>query len=289
MIIITGASGQLGRLVVNQLLERVPAEQLGVSVRDTSKVKDLEELGVRVRRGDYNDSDSLIHAFEGASQVLIVSSASLGDAALEHHRTAIKAAKKAGAQRIHYTSQMGSSPVSYFPPMVDHAATEAELQTSGTAFTSLRNGFYAGSALMMLGDALESGVLAAPEDGPVAWTTHSDLAEAAAIVISEGGLHGVTPVLTGSETVDLAGIAAMASELTGRLIRRIVITDDEYRAGLLAHGLPEERADMFVGLFKAMRNGEFARTDKALAQLLGRVPSGMREVLKVVISERSNR
>ncbi|SFF17655.1 Uncharacterized conserved protein YbjT, contains NAD(P)-binding and DUF2867 domains [Paenibacillus catalpae] len=280
MIIITGASGQLGRLVVNQLLERVPADQIGLSVRDTSKVNDLRERGVRVRQGNYNDAESLAHAFEVAAQVLIVSSNSLGDAALKHHRTAIEAAKKAGVHRIHYTSQMGASPMSYFPPMVDHAATEDVLQASGVAFTSLRNGFYAGSALMMLGDALQSGILAAPEDGPVAWTAHSDLAEAAAIAISEGGLEGITPVLTASETFDLAGIAAMASELTGRLIRRVVVPDDEYRAGLLAHGLPEERADMFACLFKASRNGEFARTDGALARLLGREPVQMREFLK---------
>ncbi|GLX69811.1 SDR family oxidoreductase [Paenibacillus glycanilyticus] len=289
MIIITGASGQFGRLVVNQLLERVPAEQLGVSVRDTSKVKELEERGVRVRRGDYNDADSLMHAFEGASQFLIVSSDSLGETALQHHRTAIEVATKAGAKHIYYSSQMGASKASLFPPMVDHAVTEEVLRTSGVAFTSLRNGFYAGSALMMLGDALETGVLAAPEDGPVAWTTHADLAEAAAIMMSEEGPQGITPVLTGSATVDLAGIAAMASELTGRPIRRMVITDEEYRAGLLAHGLPEERADMFVGLFLATRNGEFDRTDKTLAQLLGREPIGMKEVLKAAIAERGTR
>ncbi|TCM96901.1 uncharacterized protein YbjT (DUF2867 family) [Paenibacillus sp. BK033] len=287
MIIVTGASGQLGRMVVNQLLERVPAGQIGVSVRDIDKVKELQERGVRVRKGDYNDAESLAHAFEGASQVLIVSSNSLGEKAFLHHRTAIEAARKSGVQRIHYTSQMGSSKASYFPPMVDHAATEELLKASGTAFTSLRNGFYAGSALMMLGDAVQTGILAAPEDGPVAWTAHSDLAEAAAIAMTEEALEGVTPVLTASETVDLAGIAALASELTGRPIKRVVISDEEYRTGLIARGLPEERADMFVGLFRASRNGEFARTDDTLGRLLGREPVGMKEVLSTSLAGRS--
>ncbi|MCK9857675.1 SDR family oxidoreductase [Paenibacillus sp. ATY16] len=287
MIIVTGASGQLGRMVVNRLLERVPAGQIGVSVRDANKVKELQERGVRVRKGDYNDAESLAYAFEGTSQVLIVSSNSLGEEAFRHHRTAIETAIKSGVQRIYYTSQMGSSGESSFPPMVDHAATERLLQASGRAFTSLRNGFYAGSAIMMLGDAIQTGILAAPEDGPVAWTAHSDLAEAAAIAMTEGTLEGITPILTASETFDLAGIAALASEVTGCPIKRVVISDEEYRTGLIAHGLPEERADMFVGLFQAMRSGEFARTDDTLARLLGREPIGMKEVLRASLAGRS--
>jgi hypothetical protein len=117
---------------------------------------------------------------------------------------------QAGGRRILYTSHMGSSPTSLFLPMVDHAATEEVLRDSGVAFTSLRNGFYAASALMMLGDAVKTGVLAAPEDGPVSWTAHP---EVAAIALSEEVLDGITPALTASEALDLEGIAALASEL----------------------------------------------------------------------------
>ncbi|GHO88393.1 SDR family oxidoreductase [Dictyobacter formicarum] len=285
MIIVTGANGQLGRAVVEQLLARVSPEQIGVSVRDTEKAQGLQELGVRVRRGDFDDPASLTYAFEGASQVLIVSCNSQGEAAVRQHRTAIDMAREAGTRRILYTSHMGSSPTSFFPPMVDHAATEVALRDSGVAFTALRNGFYTASGLMLLGNALQTGELVAPEDGPVAWTTHADLAEVTAVALSEeGALDGVTPDLTASEAIDLDGIAAIASELAHHPIRRIVVSDAEYRAGLVAHGLPEERADMFLGLFRASRQGEFSRIDPTLARLIGRKPRSVRDVLKATIS-----
>ncbi|UUZ83275.1 NAD(P)H-binding protein [Paenibacillus sp. P26] len=116
MIVVTGANGNLGRKIVEELLERVPSEEIGVSVRDTNKAQDLQERGVRVRQGNFEDSESLLHAFEQASQVLIVSSNALeGEEAVRQHQTAIDMAKKAGVGRVLYTSHMGSSATSYFP------------------------------------------------------------------------------------------------------------------------------------------------------------------------------
>ncbi len=284
MIIVTGANGQLGRTVVERLLERVPAARIGVSVRNPEKARELEERGVRVRRGDFDAAASLAHAFEGASQVLIVSSNSAGEGAVRQHRAAIDAAKAAGARRILYTSHMGANPASSFPPMVDHAATEAALRDSGVPFTALRNGFYAATTAMLLGHALQTGELAVPEDGPVAWTSHADLAEATAVALAEEGLDGVSPDLTASEAVDMAGVAAIAAELTGRSIQRVVVSDADYRAGLVAHGVPEPAADMLVGLFAASRQGDFAHVDPTLARLIDRPPMPVRDVLKAAIS-----
>jgi uncharacterized protein YbjT (DUF2867 family) len=283
MIIVSGATGKLGRAVVERLLDRVTPERIGVCVRDPEKARGLAARGVRVRRGDFADPASLEHAFEGASRVLIVSVDATGETALRLHETAITAAGEAGADGIVYTSHMGSNPSSPFPPMPDHAATEAVLRESGVAFTSLRNGFYATSAFMLLGAALETGELAVPEDGPVSWTSHGDLAEAAVIALTDDVLDGVTSDLTGSEAIDMAGVAAVATELTGRPIHRIVVSDDDYRAGLLTHGLPEPVADMLVGLFAASRQGEFARVDPTLARLIGRQPVPLREVLRSAI------
>jgi uncharacterized protein YbjT (DUF2867 family) len=284
MIIVTGANGQLGRGIVEQLLERVPAQQVGVSVRDPEKALKLQERGVRVRRGDFNDAASLAHAFEGASLVLIVSSADTGAVAVRHHRTAIDMAKEAGARRILYTSHVGASPASPFAPMRDHADTEEMLRSSGLAFTLLRNGFYAESVPMMLGAALSTGELVAPEDGPVSWTSHHDLSMAAAIALSGEDYEDATLNLTGSEAIDLDGIAAIVSEIVGRPIRRVVVPDTEYRTGLIAHGLPEERADMLLGMFLASRQGHFARVDPTLASLLGRPPMPLRDILELAIS-----
>ena len=164
--------------------------------------------------------------------------------------------------------------------MPDHAATEAMLQESGLAVTMLRNGFYAASGLLLLGQALRTGSVAAPEDGPVSWTAHADLAEVAAIALTDDGLRdGPTPALTGSQALDLAGIAAIAAEVTGRPIVRTVVSDARYRDDLVAHGVPEPAADMLVDLFAASRKGEFAAVDPILERLLGRPPLTVRDVL----------
>jgi uncharacterized protein YbjT (DUF2867 family) len=282
MIIVTGATGQLGRAIVERLVLRVPASRIGVSVRDVGKAADLEKLGVRVRRGDFDRPDELRHAFEGARQLLMVSSnaAAYGGDPLAQHRTAIDAAREAGAERIVYTSHMAASASSAFPPMRDHAATEAMLVASGAKWTSLRNGFYASSGIVLLGDALTSGVIEAPADGKVSWTAHADLAEAAAIVLAdEGRFEGPTPPLTSAHALDLADLAAMAAELLGRPVRRQTITDDALRAKMATRGLPPHVAGIALGLYAASRAGEFAAVDPTLARLLGRPPIEMRELL----------
>ncbi|MDY7106136.1 MAG: NAD(P)H-binding protein [Actinomycetota bacterium] len=280
MIVITGATGQLGGRVVEQLLERVPASEIALSTRDPANARGLAARGVRVRRGDFDDGASLRHAFEGATKVLLVSSGALGEDGLRRHRTVIDAARDCGVERLVYTSQMGADPASAFPPMTTHAATEAMLAASGMAFTALRNGYYAASGLMFMGRALETGELVAPEDGPVAWTTHDDLASAAAVVLAgDGDLDGVTPPLTGREALTLADLAAIASEVTGRAIARVIVSDDEHRANLVAGGLPDRVADLLCGSFVASRRGAFAATDPTLEALVGRPPATMRQFL----------
>jgi NAD(P)H dehydrogenase (quinone) len=282
MIIVTGATGQLGRLIVEKLVQLFPAKQVGASVRDVAKAADLLALGVRVRQGDFDRPHSLQHAFEGATQVLIVSSnarASGGDP-LAQHRSAINAARAAGARRIVYTSHMAVSNSSAFPPMRDHAATETMLEESGLAWTAIRNGFYAASGIAMMGDALKTGLLESPLDGEVSWTAHADLAEAAAIILAnEGRYDGPTPPLTGSQLLDFEDLAAIALTLLDKPVQRMAFRDDELRARMTARGAPASAADTILGFFIASRNGEFATVDPTLEQLLGRPPLTMQEVM----------
>lgn len=286
MIIVTGATGKLGGATVERLLKKLPSDQVGVSVRDPEKAHALKEQGIRVRKGDFGDPESLHHAFEGASQVLIISSNSAGEAAVQYHRNAIEAAKAAGAQRIIYTSHMGVNPDSLFAPMRDHAATEEILKKSGVAFTSLRNGFYSESGLMFMGDAFKTGKIIAPKDGPVSWTTHADLAEAAVIALTDDSrLDGLTPPLTASEALDFNAIAEVASLLADREITRVTITDDEHRANMIARGLPEMMVDMLMGLFAASRKNEFAAIDPTLESLLGRPAISMRDFIESHLSK----
>ena len=212
--------------------------------------------------------------------MLIVSADKLGDEALRLHRTAIEAARDAGARRILYTSHMGARAGSPFLPADQHAGTEADLAASGIAYTALRHGFYAESCMHMIGDDLRRGALRTPEDGPVSWTARADLAEAdAAILAAEGNWDGVTPPLTAAKAVTMAEIAAMASDVTGRDVRHTLVTDDEWRDAKVAAGMPAFVADMLLGTFRAARRGDFAAVDPTLEKLLGRAPRTMRDVL----------
>lgn len=257
-----------------------------MSVRDPKKAQELAERGIRVRQGDFADPASLTYAFEGASQVLVVSVNALGPSAVQQHGNAIAAAKAAGAGRVLYTSHMAASPGSSFSPARDHAATEGLLQSSGLPFTSLRNGFYAESALWQLGSIKNTHKITLPEDGPVSWTSRSDLADAAVVALTNPeALNGITPPLTSPETLDFAAIAKMASEIVGSQVTRETIADDAFRQSLLDSGLPELMASGVLGLFVASRQGEFASVDPTLELLLGRATTPMRSVLTDFLSE----
>lgn len=283
--VVTGATGQLGRQIVEGLSKKVPSAEISVSVRNPELADDLKERGIRVCKGDFADPVSLREAFDGAEQVLIVSVNKLGAEALQQHGNAIQAAKEAGAKRILYTSHQGASSTSAFMPARNHAATEAMLRASGVPYVSLRNGFYAESALFQLSGVKETGKIALPEDGPVSWTARADLAEAAVAALVQTDLFdGISPPLTASKTLDFADVARVASEMLGREITRELVSDETYRAGLLARGLPEMFADAFGSLYKASRAREFAVVDPTLGRLLGRSPVTMREVLSDFLS-----
>ncbi|WP_303468412.1 MULTISPECIES: NAD(P)H-binding protein [unclassified Marinovum] len=283
MLIITGASGKLGGLVVEALQRLVTADQIGVSVRDPEKLADLAARGVRVRRGAYEDADSLRHAWEGANRVLLVSSnaASSGGDPVQQHETAISVAKELGVERLLYTSQVSANAQSHFPPGRHHAATETMLTASGLAWTSMRHGFYAESAMNMNAQGFANGNLVGPADSKVAWTTHEDLAQADALLLAgKETFEGVTPPLTGSEGLDLADLAQMASGVTGRIIKRQIINEDEMIENLGRANLPEPVKSVILGYYRAAQAGEFAMVDPTLERLLGRKPRPMQNVVK---------
>lgn len=281
MIVVTGATGHLGRAVIEGLVARMDPGEVVASARDPAKQPTLAASGVQVRKGNFDDPHSLDGAFAGATQVLIVSADKLGEEALRLHRNAIDAARRAGARRILYTSHMGARPGSSFAPADQHAGTEADLVASGVAFTALRHGFYAESCLHMIGDGLKTGELRTPEDGPVSWTARADLAEAdAAVLAQEGRWDGITPPLTALQAVTMAEVAAIASEATGREIRHVTVSDDEWRQAKIKAGMPAIYAEMLLGTFQASRRGDFAATDRALEDLLGRPPQTLQEVIR---------
>lgn len=279
MIIVTGATGALNGSTVDHLLEHVTAADLAVVTRDAAKAERFARLGIEVRRGDYADPASLPAAYDGADQLLLVSS---NDPAGDHvalHRAAIDAAAAVGVGRILYTSHQGAAPDNPFHPGATHFATEQLLADSGVAWTSLRNGFYAHSLQWLAGPWRETGVISVPGDGPVSWTAREDAAEAAAaILLSDGAYDGPT-TLTAPDAPTFAELAATASEIAGRTVTCEVVDEESWLAAQAAAGAPEGMTGFLLGFHRAARGGWFAGTDPLLGELLGREPRTARDAL----------
>ncbi|WP_435135308.1 NmrA family NAD(P)-binding protein [Actinacidiphila sp. bgisy144] len=272
MIVVTGATGALNGATVEHLLTRVPAERIGVSVRDVERARHFADRGVRVRQGSYEDPAALRHSFEGAEQVLLVSSNDPHADAVALHRAGIEAAVAAGARRILYTSHQGAGADSPFPPARDHAATERLLAASGVAWTALRNGFYAHSLAWLLGPWQRTGTITAPADGPVSWTDRADAAEAAAALLAGDRTVDGPATLTARQALTFDDVAALASKASGRTVTRVTTDDEAWIAARTAAGTPEAMARMTLTTFQAAREGRFAAVDPLLGTLLGREP-----------------
>ncbi|MDQ2795771.1 MAG: NAD(P)H-binding protein [Actinomycetota bacterium] len=279
MIVVTGATGALNGATVDHLLDRIPAGDIVVAVRDPGKAQRFADRGVTVRRGDYADPQSLPAAFEGADQLLLVSSSDPAADAVSLHRAAIAAAVNAGVGRILYTSHQGAASDSPFAPARDHAATEHLLAASGVAWTSLRNGFYAHSLTFLTGPWRHTGVITVPVDGPVSWTAREDAAGAAAIILaSDGGYDGPT-TLTASTAPTFKDVAAIASDLTGRTVDCVATGPDEWLTAQTAAGRTEPMSRFTLGIYQAAAEGYFAGVDPLLRELLGREPQTVRDLL----------
>lgn len=278
MIVVTGATGKLNGAAVNHLFKRIPAGEIGVSVRDVSKAQALADRGIRVRQGSYDDPQRLRESFEGAEQVLLVSSSDHGADVVAQHRNAIEAAVDAGVRRIYYTSSLRAGFDTPYPPLAMHAATESLLAESGVAWTALRNGFF-GPLDQLLGPWQETGVIAKPATGRFSWIDRADAAEVAAnLLVGDRVIDG--PVeLTASEPVTLEDFARFASELSDREIRRVVVDDEEWVAGEVKNGVPETMARFTLSMFQATRTGYFENVEPEMVKLLGRKPLGPAELL----------
>jgi uncharacterized protein YbjT (DUF2867 family) len=279
MIVITGATGALNGATVDHLLERLPADEIAVAVREPARARRFADLGVEVRRGDYADPASLPGAFAGADQLLLVSASDPGADAVALHRTAIDAAAAAGVGRILYTSHQGAHPDSAFKPARDHAATELLLADSGVPWTALRNGFYAHSLAWLLGPWRETGTITVPADGPVSWTARADSAEAAAAVLADPGAHDGPVTLTAPEAPTFQQVAELAGELSGRPVRCVTVSPEDWVAGQVAQGTPEFMACFTLGIYLAAAQGRFAGTDPRLPAPLPRAPRTGRDLL----------
>ncbi|WP_108990005.1 NAD(P)H-binding protein [Streptomyces coelicoflavus] len=283
MIVVTGATGGLGGATVEHLLERIPADRIGVSVRDAAKAQHLADRGVRVRQGSYEDPAALRDSFDGAEQVLLVSGNDPAADMVGLHRNAVEAAVAAGARRILYTSQHGAVPGNPYRPSDIHIATEAILGDAGVPWTALRNGAY-GPLDQVLGPWQRTGVIAQPEDGPVPYTDRADVAEATAVVLAGDRSFDGPVTLTAPSAVTFDDLSRIASGLTGRSVKRVVPDDEQWVADQITTGVPEPMARLMLTWYQAARAGWFAETGPLLAELLGREPRTVADRLAARIS-----
>ena len=269
MIVITGASGQLGRLVIQSLLTKVPASRIVAAVRNPQKASDLAALGVQIRRADYTDSAFLDAAFQGAEKVLLISSSEVGQR-LAQHRNAIDAARRAGVSLLAYTSLLhaDTSPLGLAG---EHVATEAWLAQSGVPFVLLRNGWYTENYLASIPPALQHGAfIGSAGEGRIASAARTDYAEAAAVVLTTPGQSGKVYELAGDEAYTLAEFSAELSRQSGKAIPYVDLPENDYKAALIGAGLPEPIAGLLADSDSGAAKGGLFDDTRQLGTLIGR-------------------
>jgi len=272
-ILVTGATGQLGRLVVDALARRAPAADLAVSVRKPENAAHLKKAGIDVRQGDFDHPDALARTFGGVDTLLIISGDAPVETRIPQHRNAVDAARAAGVGRVVYTSFVDPRPKNPFPFAAIHADTEAYLAASGLPHTILRNGVYADNLLGFIGRAIESGTLAAPAaEGRVAFVSRADLADATAAVLLGDGHAGRTYELTGPAAVDFRAVAEAAARHTGRPIAYQPIPSAVFENGLAQAGLPPFLVTALAGMYRAVADNAYAAVSSDIATLMGREP-----------------
>lgn len=270
MYVITGATGQLGRLVIEQLLDRVPAGQIVATVRSPEKAADLAALGVQVRQADYSQAATLDSAFEGAEKILLISSSEIGQRAVQH-QAVIDAAKRANVKLLAYTSVLHAD-TSLLGLAEEHRQTENALQQSGVPFVLLRNGWYTENYTAGIPAALAHGaVFGSAADGRISSAARADYAAAAvAILTSSADQAGRVHELAGDDFYTLSDFAAELSKQTGKTVPYTDLPQADFQAALIQAGLPVFVADLLSDSDAAAARGALFDDSRQLSTLLGR-------------------
>jgi NAD(P)H dehydrogenase (quinone) len=280
-IVITGASGQLGRGAVEEALERVEPEELILVTRTPDALAAYAERGAAVRRGDFTDPATLPDAFAGGERLLLISTEAVG-ARVAHHHAAIAAAVEAGVDLVAYTSIVNPTDANPAGVVPDHRATEDRLRESGIGWAFLRNSLYADLEANNLAPAAATGKLVTNAgDGRVAYVARADAAIAAAALITSGDHAGRAYDITGPELVDATARAAIFGELAGRPVEVVQVDDESFAAGVAAAtGLPLEVGHLFGSFGRAAREGQLDIVSSDFKRLTGRTPRTLRAVLE---------
>jgi NAD(P)H dehydrogenase (quinone) len=282
-IVITGATGQLGQLVIQALLQRTISSNIVAVVRNLDKGKHLAALGIEVRPADYNDPASLHTALVGAEKLLLISSSEVGKRAAQHLNV-IEAAQQAGVKHLYYTSLLHAdrSPLALAQ---EHVLTEQALFKSGLTYTILRNGWYTENYTGNLKSALEHQlIMGAAADGQISSATRQDYAEAAAIILTTPAHEFKTYELAGDTAYTLNELASETSIQSGQNIVYLNLTEHDYREKLINLGLEPALANMLANSDSGAAAGALFDNSGCLKQLLGRPTTPLQDAVKQALA-----
>lgn len=282
MIAVTGATGQLGRLVIAALLKKVPANQIIAAVRSPEKAKDLADLGVQVRQADYSQPETLDSAFKGAEKLLLISSSEVGQREAQHNAV-IAAAKRAGVKLLAYTSLLhaDTSPLGLG---VEHRATEKALSEAGISFVLLRNGWYTENYAVSIAPALaHNAFIGSVGEGRISSAARQDYAEAAAAVLVLEDQGGKIYELAGDESYTLAEFSAEIAHQSGKKVDYVNMPEAEFAKALLGAGLPEGLANMLADSDAGAEKGGLFDDSHTLSKLIGRPTTPVKDVIAATL------
>lgn len=284
MFAVTGATGQLGRLVIDALLKKVPAGDIVAAVRTPAKAADLAAQGVVVRQADYSQPETLVAAFAGVDKLLLISGSEVGQREAQH-KAVIEAARTAGVGFIAYTSLLhaDSSPLGLG---VEHRATEALLQSSSVPFALLRNGWYSENYAASITPALaHHAFIGAAGEGRIASAARQDYADAAAEVLVRDNQAGKVYELAGDDSYTLAQFAAEIAAQSGEKVDYVNLSQQEFAAALKSAGLPDGLAEMLADSDAGAEKGGLFDDSHQLSQLIGRPTTPYPAVIRAALAK----
>ncbi|AWT40918.1 MULTISPECIES: SDR family oxidoreductase [Streptomyces] len=285
-IVVTGATGQLGRLTVEALLRRgIPAADIIATGRDIAGIKDLTDRGITVRRADFADTDGLAEAFAGAERLLLISASVPVGERVANHRRVIDAAASAGVSLVAYTSTTHADTATTVIGAT-HGETEAYLRDRGIPSVLLRNGWYLENYTSQLPQILQNGaVVGAAGEGRISAASRADYAEAAAAVLTAEGHTGAVYELGGDESFTLTELAAAISAAVGKQVTYADLPVADFAQVLASAGLPAELAEVLADADRGMNRGEMYTDSGDLRRLIGRPPVTLAEALAAALHD----
>ncbi|GGZ44023.1 SDR family oxidoreductase [Asticcacaulis endophyticus] len=276
-LLITGASGQLGQLVLKHIASKTGAKVIAAS-RDPSKLNTKFET----RAADFDKPETLPTAFAGVDRLLLISTDALAvpGQRLKQHQAAIAAAKAAGVKHIVYTSLPNPEPGNLISFAPDHYGTEQAIINSGLDYTLLRNNWYAENTLMALPHAIQTGQwYTSTNGGKIGYITREDAALASASALANPPAPKATFTITGAKALSHADVAALVTEVTGKPLSVVDVSDADFKAGLIAAGLPDFVADMLTSAEAAIRAGQLSAVTTDVQTLMGKAPTTFHDFL----------